>query len=554
MKTASPYSWLYAFSSVFFLLLLALLPIVALPEMMHDDGWFYRNALRFRSGHWMGPYNQMTLIKGPGFPLWLSFCMLLGIPFLVAQGIGYLLGIGMILRNLGPSIKNQALLFLVYLVFIFNPAQFGWDERRVFRDSFCGILVVFIAALILALFTTKTKTRRVRCGIAAALGVCIGVFWITREDAVWLAPGLAAAVAILLVREVVQTAKACRKKNLATVIVLTVTTLIFSSSVVNAVALINKAKYGVYEEVEFKEPDFISAHSSITRVIPKPWIPYVPATKASLKQIAAVSPLFNQVFQKIDFGWSMFGCQSFHIQPCDGEIRAHFMWALRDAVAADGFYSSAPAAKKLYSSLSSEIDAACANGKLSCLPKRHSFAPYFRPEYVKQFPRELVNGIIQFTSFDGVYGESVESNQVYGEQSKQMARNLHSRVFSHGKAQLIVLRFTKWLYSLYHLTAPVLFLIGLFSFGVMIGSAIIQREIPCLLGFNVVLFLFIVSRIALLTYVGMTAFPGVVPIYVQCAYPLLLLFSTTSVIGGFQELRSFAGWRRLAIRTESYSN
>ena len=58
------------------------------------------------------------------------------------------------------------------------------------------------------------------------------------------------------------------------------------------------------------------------------------------------------------------------------------MWALRDAVAAAGHYASGHHANAFYRRLAGEINAACDDGSLSCLPFRATMAPPFRWHYV----------------------------------------------------------------------------------------------------------------------------------------------------------------------------
>ena len=58
------------------------------------------------------------------------------------------------------------------------------------------------------------------------------------------------------------------------------------------------------------------------------------------------------------------------------------MWELRDAVRNAGHYRSAPEAARFYKTLADQIDAACDDGRLMCLPARASTLPPFRLQYV----------------------------------------------------------------------------------------------------------------------------------------------------------------------------
>lgn len=40
------------------------LPLLFLPMQVHDDGLFMRLAANLASGHWLGKFDQFTLMKG----------------------------------------------------------------------------------------------------------------------------------------------------------------------------------------------------------------------------------------------------------------------------------------------------------------------------------------------------------------------------------------------------------------------------------------------------------------------------------------------------------
>ena len=59
---------------------------------------------------WLGPYYQLTLVKGPFYPLFIAANLKLALPILFAQEVMYLLGCGAIvaassvlMRILGPA-------------------------------------------------------------------------------------------------------------------------------------------------------------------------------------------------------------------------------------------------------------------------------------------------------------------------------------------------------------------------------------------------------------------------------------------------------------------
>src|SRR5210317_1734883 len=70
----------------------------------HDDYLFIKLAKNILSGQWFGPYDYYTLIKGPGFPLFLAVVHHLGLPLLFAQQLLYSLFSVLVVVALRPLV------------------------------------------------------------------------------------------------------------------------------------------------------------------------------------------------------------------------------------------------------------------------------------------------------------------------------------------------------------------------------------------------------------------------------------------------------------------
>ncbi len=46
--------------------------LIANPQFSHDDLLFIRLAQNLAQGQWLGPYDNLTLSKGPFYPLWIA--------------------------------------------------------------------------------------------------------------------------------------------------------------------------------------------------------------------------------------------------------------------------------------------------------------------------------------------------------------------------------------------------------------------------------------------------------------------------------------------------
>jgi hypothetical protein len=83
------------------------LPAFLMPEMPHDDGWMFSQAQHLLKGDWLGPYNQLTLIKGIFPPLLLAFSACLGVSFNGLNTAIYCFACVVFIASLYPLIKNQ---------------------------------------------------------------------------------------------------------------------------------------------------------------------------------------------------------------------------------------------------------------------------------------------------------------------------------------------------------------------------------------------------------------------------------------------------------------
>ena len=85
------------------LALVAALPVQALSSARYDDALFVRLAVQLSSGHWLGPYDQLKLLKGPMFPIFISLCHAVGLPLKLGEHLIYILFCVVLIRDPAPS-------------------------------------------------------------------------------------------------------------------------------------------------------------------------------------------------------------------------------------------------------------------------------------------------------------------------------------------------------------------------------------------------------------------------------------------------------------------
>ena len=96
--------WSIRFSFIVFslgyLILAMHLPVAIKIFATHDDALFWDHAQQIIKGNWLGSYNNLTLAKGVGFPLFLAMNAVLGIPVTLLLALFYLFACGLLAKTL----------------------------------------------------------------------------------------------------------------------------------------------------------------------------------------------------------------------------------------------------------------------------------------------------------------------------------------------------------------------------------------------------------------------------------------------------------------------
>src|SRR4029077_13471017 len=274
-----------------------------------------------------------------------------------------------------------------------------------------SMLLVMLAAAVLLLPSTGKLARHVRIALPAALGFVAAIYWVTREEGVWIAPALATLLGAAGLRIFWQRRRedfssasgAVRKAAAHLAIVL----VVFGIGI-GSVAGVNYWRDGVFITNEFRSAPFLSAYGALARIEPARWERYVVFPADARQKAYAVSPAALELRPALEGaagkGWLKASCEHVPRNPCSEILSAHFPWAFRDAVAAAGHYKSAPEAFAFYDRLAAEIGAACDAGRLSCLPQSASLAPPFRWDYVRDALALAPPGFLRLAGLGGGQG------------------------------------------------------------------------------------------------------------------------------------------------------
>lgn len=374
--------------------------VFAIGGAAHDDRLFLELAQQLVRGEWLGPYNELTLAKGPFYPLFIAAAFCAGVPLFAAQHLFYAMACGVFARALRPAVPAPGVRFAVFAFLLWNPMTFDAPAMgRVLRQHVYGPLALIVVAGLVALYLRRAESPRRQAGWAAGAGLAAGAFYLTREETVWLGPTvllLATACVIGVGRAAAARAAAILGVGLAA-----------AALPILAVCALNRHHYGWFGTCELRAPEFRAAYGAMLRVRVGPERPYVPVSREAREAMAAASPRFAEVQRQFDVGvapaWAAASAALTGLPPEQGQIGGGWMvWALREATARAGHHPNARHALAFYRALARELDAAADQGRLPAGPPRRGFLPAWRDEQGGPFIRtagDFASFVVRFSRF-----------------------------------------------------------------------------------------------------------------------------------------------------------
>lgn len=370
----------------------------------HDDRLFVQLAAHLTDGRWLGPYDQMTLAKGPFYSLWMAAMLQLGVPLFLSQQALYAAACAVFVRAWWPGLRSAAIAVAVYLLLLWNPMTFdGSSLGRVLRQHVYSPLLLLTLAAVVALHFRRDVPFRRAAGWSVLGGAALAAFWLTREEGIWILPTLGLLAGAWLLG-------AARRSGAALVGALrhgALAAVAFAAPLL-AVSALNHRHYGWFGTVEFRAAAFADAYGALLRVRAGPDLPQVPVTRAAREAAYAASPAFARLrphFEgPVGEGWAAASTGVTGLPPERREVGGGWMvWALRDAVAAAGLAPDAGAAMAFYRTMADEINAACDAGRLDARGGRDSgFQPPPTAEQLRLIPGrflEFADFVVRFSRF-----------------------------------------------------------------------------------------------------------------------------------------------------------
>ena len=362
-------------------------PLLFLHTLVYDDGLFMRLAINLARGAWLGHFDQLTLVKGPGYPTFLAVTGWFGIPLSAAHGLFQILALAITGWAVGRLTSSWVLGALVFLVLAIHPAGFLVELHRVVRDQIYWAQTLLIFSLFAVLFLAPPRGRATAMVLGGLAGSILGWAWLTREEGLWFLPGLS----LLFVG-----ATFINRKESGKLVELAKNTVMAAGlflAVHAAFMTGNRIAYGSFVGVDVKERNFVAALNALQTVDTGSRTPYVSVPLAARSEVAENSSLFEPLAASLTGAllakWGQVSCGVYK-ETCGDIAGGWFLWALRDAAAANGFYQSPQMAAQKFGQIAEEITTACSDGRLRCRQSWVSYLPAMAETQWLSLPRSLL--------------------------------------------------------------------------------------------------------------------------------------------------------------------
>ena len=379
------------------------LHLAALGAALHDDALFVTQADAIMHGHWLGAFNELTLAKGPVYPLFLAAVGWSGAPLLLAQTFVHALACAVFVRALRPLLPGAHVRLLLFLALLFDPHTLSSESvGRVLRSGLQPALTLCALAGAIGLAARLRAAPRSLPAWSVFAGGAFAAFWYCREEGIWLAPS------VLLVggAAVVQVLRQPGPGRGRQLFLLALPVLVFLA----AGALlrgVNARCYGAAIAVDVRDGAFPQAYGALLRLTPAVAQPTVPVARETRLRAYRVSPAFARLEPGLEGpvgdGWLRLSQSAPGAGAADREIRGGwFQWALREAAARAGCYRDAGTADRYWAQVAAELNAACADGRIAAGGPRSGFLPRWDARLWRPLGHSMLGAaavVVQFSDF-----------------------------------------------------------------------------------------------------------------------------------------------------------
>ena len=372
----------------FSMVMRVLIPPSIILGTSYDDWLQVHLAGNILSGNWLGPWEIRTLIKGPGYPLFLAASNLMGISPVYAVHVLYLVACFFalqFLKRLWPTFfQSNYIQFFLYFLLCFNPVVFSSDFSRIYRNGLFAVLIFFgtvcgLDAILLAKKCLNHERMKYKfAGRIFLASFLLGYSIVTRLDGSLIFPIILFAIIFVAFIEKVnaygvnrpKSGKLIKQRNakeIAPILKIGAISIFLYFLPTFFIQTMNSSYYGINSVDDYSQGNFAAAMKTWQSIEPRLDDRfYIPVTEFQKEEAFRVSPKARMLekYVKSEETWEkQTSCQ----QNVDCKTSGPWIvFEVRDAVVSLGLARDAQEFQKFFGDMNSELKSACAAKTISC--------------------------------------------------------------------------------------------------------------------------------------------------------------------------------------------
>lgn len=513
----------------------------SIPSIAHcyrdfDDFLFIQHAESIIKGEWFGAFSDKTLVKGPMYPLFIAFNHFTGISLKFSEYLLYLVSIVLLTIGTYKLFTNKLLSIFLLGLLLLNP--YVEVINRVMRESiYTAQMIIIISAICLIHHYKRNIGKQITCYLLLAFTSF--TFWYNREEGIWILPLLVLFLSWSLFFEQ-NRIKLPNRKSLFPPLLGIVVFLSLQFWLKSQTRIL----YDTTRIVDLMTPESKEALKAIYRVKFDftPYIATPPEVRNKLYQHSSKFKMIEDEMEKYAKNKNYL-CH-FHPEVCYKISTDMLVWYLRYAINDIGLYTDPQTVAKFYSEMADEINQACDQGLIDCNERRNVYTVHLRNKsdykrliasffkgitLLKTGTRPLGMGNLfspskcqddeRFDRYRYVTNSSREKMYVSTDSwnSEDQRANKKKRILQNLHVLNILKKFND------KIVLPIIFYCTIILILVSLYFLVRKKQVNISLILFIGVFGIMLTRIALLSLIDTTTFPGFDTRYVACLYPLMLI-------------------------------
>lgn len=350
---------------LFRLVLQLRLPVFGRPASIEDDMLMASYADAIRKGEWLGAYSERALEKFPGHGVFLAFADWLGIPYMLALGIFWVLAAVVFLAAMRRWRAGRWVSLAAFSVVLFSPVMLQTHAQRLYlMASVPPTILLLVSSFMVQAAPGAPRFRWEKWLYAGLASLSAGYYAVLRQDAIWVLALLALLFLVFAFQGFWDFLRDGRRvRSLALCLVRAALPLAAYAAASLSLSAANYARYGVWMKSDFTEGGFARACLSLMSIRPDEERPLVYVSESTIRKAFAESPALRRLEARYDERREKRPIGMMANREWEREFYA---WQLRWSAASAGVYAKgAPYADGYFRQVADEIDAAVREGRLA---------------------------------------------------------------------------------------------------------------------------------------------------------------------------------------------